>query len=262
MENKLRILAFWVAFLALTVTTAVSWADGPDSGFFIGGGGNLLWTSGSGTWSIYDFEVTQPLSTEEGGPVGLAWTDKMQLGVKPMVGYKINDSWALQVAYGLSIPKSSQQIYSETNGLVYYEQGLNIEWKQRDLELVGIFYPDTDLAYYFFGGVDVTFVDTKITLFENAEYPDESGNTIISGDYQIETDDILATGFILGAGLEFAADDRNTVVYLSAQYCRSMTDDAYFSTEDFKVDVGGISFMVGVKWYPFDKVTSEHRLNP
>lgn len=252
-EDKLKVLVFWVAIIALAGTPAVAWADSPESGFYLGGGGNLLWVAGTGTWSDYDFDVKQPLATEEGSTIGFAWTDKMLLGIKPLVGYKFNELVCLQVGYGMSIPKSSQQKISESNGLVYYEQGLNVEWEQRNLEVLGLFYPNTDLGYYFFGGFDMTWVDTKITLFENAEFPDANGNPIYDGATQIENDDIVSTGFILGVGLEFSSENRNTVVYVSGQYSRSVTNDTFFGTEDFKVDVGGLSFMVGIKWYPFSK---------
>ncbi len=248
----MKALAFLMVLMAMVVSAAPSWAEGPE-GFFVGGGANLLYVAASGTWSEYDFSVREPLSTEDGGPVGLSWTDKMLLGVKPVAGYKFNEFFALQVGCGLNIPKTSQQQTSESNGVIYYEQGLNIEWQQSNFEVLGIIYPNTELGYYFFGGFDMTWVDTQVTLYENAEYPDANGNTLIGGVYQIENDKVASAGFILGAGLEFASENRNTVVYVSGQYSRSMTDDTFFGTEDFKVDVGGLALMVGLKWYPFSQ---------
>jgi hypothetical protein len=233
--------------------TTTAQAGGPESGFFIGGGANLQWVSGNGSWSTYEFDISQPLSNEENDPIGFAWTDKMLLGVKPVVGYKINGSLALQVGYGMNIPKPSNQSYSESNGLVFYQQGLNMEWEQRNLEILGILYPDSDINYYFFGGLDLVNVKTKISIFESAEFPDEFGNTIIGGEVDEQNDTITATGFILGTGLEFVSEDKRRVAYLSVQYSRSLTNDAFFGTEDFKVDLGGFTLMGGIKWYPFHR---------
>ncbi len=240
---------FTVLIAVLTVTSAV--AGGPESGFYFGGGGNAQWVSGNGTWGTYDFDISQPLSSDSGAALGFAWTDKVLLGVKPIIGYKLNSSLALQVGYSLNITKPSRQSVSSTNGLVFYEQGISYEWKQNNLEILGLFYPNSDLEYYFFGGVELVEVNTDITLYENVEYEDGFGGVIGNGDFQVQSDKIRATGFVLGAGVEFTSDNNQRAAYVSIQYSRSVTDDTFFGSEAFKVDLGGISFNGGIKWYLF-----------
>lgn len=246
----MKIFVILMACMLCLVVVGTASAEGPDSGFFFGGGANIQWISGSGTWGDYNFDISSPLSTE-GDAVGLAWTDQMLLGVKPVIGYKFNTSFALQFGYGINITKPSRQSNIETNGVVTYEQGLAVEWTQRNFEALGVFYPNSDLNYYFFGGLDFSKVDTEITLFENASYPDDLGGVGSDGLLQVEDDSISALGFIFGAGLEFTSDNRSRTAYISVQYTRSMTDDTFFGTEDFKVDLGGFSLMAGMRWYPF-----------
>jgi hypothetical protein len=70
---------------------------------------------------------------------------------------------------------SPQQSYGETSGTLYCEQGVKVEWKQRDLAILGVFQSGENLKLAFFG------------------------------------------------------------------------------TGSFKVEVGGVSFMAGVRWFPFRK---------
>ncbi len=247
----MKILVLWVAILAGAGLASNAQAESEQTGFFLGGAGGFQWFSGSGTWNGFDFEIDQPLSGEDGSPIGLSWDNRALLGIKPMAGYRFNRSFAVQVGYNLNIPKSSQQTYSETDGIVTYEQGMTVEWTQRNVEVLGIYYPDAELGYYFFGGLDLARAETKITLFENADYIDNVGDSISAGDFEVLSDHITATGFILGAGVEFASDSNKRVAFASVQYSRSMTDGAFFGTDDFKVDMGGISLVAGIKWYPF-----------
>lgn len=226
-------------------------AGGPDSGLFFGGSVNLQWVPGTGTWAGAEFKIDEPLSDGVGQPVGLAWSEHLLLGLKPVVGWKLNEQWALQATYGLNIPKSSSQTYSESNGSVYYDQGLTVEWKQRNLEIVGVYYPDADLDYYLFGGVDLTRIRADVHLFEGIQYEDYIGEMVYDGLYQEETDDITATGFLFGGGVELTSDSKRRVVYFSAQYNLTRTAGTFFGSEDFKVDVGGISFQAGLKLFPF-----------
>jgi hypothetical protein len=252
MEADLKSMVLIVAFLAGLGCLAAR-AEGPASGIYVGGAVGIQWVNGTGTWAEYDFEIDSPLSVEEGGSVGLAWTDKILLGLKPLVGYRINHTLALQVGYGLNIPKSSQQTTTESDGFISYEKGLSVEWKQRSLEFLGIIHPDSDLGYFFFAGLDMTRIETKIILYEGLEYEDFYGNLVAQGQAQEEADKISATGVIFGGGMEFPSDDNKRAAYISVQYSTAKTNDTFFGTEDFKVNVGGISFMVGVKWYLFNK---------
>jgi len=181
----------------------------------------------------------------------MAWTDKILIGVKPVVGYKLNQSLALQVGYGVNISKTSRQSSVESNGLIFYEQGVSVEWKQTNLEVLGLFYPDSDLNYYFFGGMDMTTVDTDITIFENAEYQDNTGQIVSNAEFTVESDKITAFGFILGAGVEFTSANHQRAVYVSLQYSRTMTDDKFFVQETLKADMGGFALMAGMKWFLF-----------
>ena len=38
---------------------------------------------------------------------------------------------------------------------------------------------------------------------------------------------------------------------MTAQYSFAKTGDTFFGTPDFDVNVGGLSFLVGLKWFPF-----------
>jgi opacity protein-like surface antigen len=237
--------------LALLTLPAWSHAEGPDSGFFFGLGGNLQWVPGSGTWDQHEFDIRSPMSPDEGGAVGFSWTDKALLGIKPMAGYRLSPHLALQVNLGLNIPKTSQQSYAATDAMNVYEQGMTMEWNQRNLEILGIYQPDAELDYYFFGGIELTRVDMNVLLFEGVEFEDYAGNPTSFSDFQNQSDHITALGFILGGGVEFPSDNRKRVVFASAQYAFTRTGDTFFGTPDFKVDLGGISLTIGVKLYPF-----------
>lgn len=247
-----RVLSICLA-LCLSTAAAVALAGGPDSGFYLGGGPSFTWVTGTGTWDVYEFEIDRPLATEDGGALGLAWTDRILLGLKPVVGYRFNPGLALQVGYGLNITKSSQQSYGELTGTSYYEQGMNVEWRQRELEILGVFQSGGNLELALFGGLDLISVTTDILLYEGVEYQDYIGDLISLVDYQNNTDKVSAAGFIVGAGVEIPSENEEAEVFLSAQYSWAKTDEAFFGTESFKVDVGGVSFMAGVRWFPFQK---------
>jgi hypothetical protein len=252
MEADLKSMVLIVAFLAgLGCVTA--WAESPEPGIYIGGAAGIQLVPGTGTWAEYDFKIDNPLSVEDDGAVGFAWTDKFLLGIKPLMGYRINSTLALQVGYGLNIPKSSQQTTTQSDGFTSYEQGFSMEWKQRSLEVLGVFHPDSDLGYFLFAGLDLTKIEAKVILYEGLEYEDYYGNLVADAQAQEAIDKISTTGAIFGGGLEFPSEDNNRVVYFSAQYSTAKTNDTFFGTEDFKVLVGGLSFTVGVKWYPFNK---------
>ena len=125
-------------------------------------------------------------------------------------------------------------------------------WQQRSLEILGVFFPDPEQGYFIYGGLDLTNIKAEFTLYEGVEYEDYLGNPISEIAAQKEFDSLSTTGFIVGAGMEFPSDN-NLAVFISAQYSTAKTDDAFFGTEDFKVGVGGIAFMIGVKWFPFNK---------
>ena len=252
MEANLKSLGLLIVFLTAIGGAATAWAGGPDSGFFIGAGGYFQFIKGTGTWDEYDFEIDTPLSVEEGSTVGFAWTDKILLGIKPMVGYRLNRQFELQVGYGLNITKSSQQSDTTFDTYSTYEQGFSLAWQQRSLEMIGVFYPDSDMGYFFYAGFDMTRIKADFTFFEGIEYQDFNGNPVSEITSTDESDSIDATGFIFGGGIEFASDN-NRAVFVSAQYSTAQTDDVFFGTEDYKVGVGGLTVLLGVKWFPFDK---------
>jgi len=247
--NRLLIAA--AAVLVASVGAVPAAAGGPDTGFFLGGGAHLTWIDGGGTWDTYDFRIDQPLSDENGNTLGLNWTDHVILGLKPMIGYRVSRGVTFQISTSLNIAKSSQQQYSEAYGAAYYESGMNVEWKQRDTEILAVFHTDSNLGFFYYAGVDLVAVTTDILLYEGVEYSDVIGDLISSIDYQDNSDSISATGLVVGAGVEIPSGSRTTSAFLSAQYSYARTDDTFFGTEGFKVDVGGFSFMAGVKWFPF-----------
>jgi opacity protein-like surface antigen len=252
METNLKSLGLLIVFLIAIGGAATAGAGGPDSGFFIGGGGYVQFIKGTGTWADYDFEIDTPLSEEEGTPIGFAWTDKLLLGIKPMLGYRLNRQLELQVGYGLNITKSSQQSDTQYDTYTTYEQGFSLAWQQRSLEIIGVFYPDSDMGYFFYAGFDMTRVKADFTFYEGIEFDDFNGNPVSEVTSTDESDSISATGIIFGGGIEFASDN-NRAVFVSVQYSTAKTDDIFFGTEDYKVGVGGLAFMLGVKWFPFTK---------
>ena len=248
----MKTFGFWVVLVAVIGGASFAGAESPESGFFMGGGAHIQWIKGSGTWAEYDFEITNPLSVDSGDPVGFSWTDKVLLGLKPMVGYRLNRQFEMQVAYGLNITKSSQQSDTRYDGFTTYEQGFSLAWEQRSVEILGVYFPSPDQRYFFYGGLDLTHIKTDFTLYEGVGYEDYFGNPVSEVAAEKESDSISATGFIIGAGIEFPSDG-NLAVFASAQYSTAKTDDAFFETEDFKVGVGGIAFMLGVKWFAFQQ---------
>ena len=248
----MKFSALLTTLIAILCLANLSLAGGPDSGFYLGGGGHLNWITGSGSWDNFDFELDNAFPSEDSpDEVGFAWSDKMMIGIMPVIGYKLSPNVALQVGYGFNITKSSSQSSIITQGLGVYEQGVSIEWHQRNLEVLGFYYPDSDLEYFFFGGLDLANVETDITIFETAQSPDGTGQGIINGDYNLNTDEISAVGYIFGAGIEFTSDNNEQAAFVTMQYSRSLTDETFFGTEGFKIDVGGITLTAGVKWYLF-----------
>lgn len=222
-----------------------------ETGFFLGGSGQIQMVPGQGTWAGTEFKIKEPLSSGEDAAVGFSWNDNFVLGVKPLVGYRLGDRWAFQATYGLNIPKTSQQTYSESNSTTYYSQSLSVDWSQRSLEILGVYYPDGDLQYFLYGGVDLVRIKADVSLYESVGAGDQFGNEFFSGELQMVSDDIDAMGLIVGAGVLVPAFGQHSEGFLSAQYSTAKTDDAFFGTEDFKVTVGGFTLQFGVKWYPF-----------
>lgn len=245
----MKSVILWVTFLTAIGSVTTAWGSGPETGFFLGGAGNFQWVSGKGTWAELDFEIDQSLGDE--GAVGFSWDHHLLIGIKPLIGYKLSSNFAMQVAYAVNIPKNSQQSYSIGNSNITYEQGLTSEWTQRHLELVGLYYPDPDMGYYFFGGLDIGRVEMKNTVYENASFTDGAGDNITGSEYEIFNDHVVAAGFIIGAGFEIPSDNNKRVTFISAQYSRTITNDDFFGTDDFKVDIGGFAVMLGIKWYHF-----------
>ncbi len=240
-----------MVLIAITGSAAAGFAGGPDAGFFAGVAGSAQWISGKGTWDTSDFNVDQPLTNEDGVTVGLMWPNHMIIGAKPVFGYKINPGFALQFGYTLNIPKSSSESYSGYSGNVTYEQGYSAEWAQSSFDLVGLYYPDEDLGYYFYGGVELVRAEVKITLFESAQGTDQMGDLFTNSDNDLHADHTSTAGFVVGAGWEIPAESNKRVTFITLQYSHSVTNDNLFGTEDFKVNVGGISFMAGIKWFHF-----------
>ncbi len=242
---RLRVLMMvWTILFLATDSLA-------DTGFFVGGGGLIQMVPGSGTWNDISFKVREPLSTGEDGAVGFFWSDNFLLGVRPLVGYRLSDSLALQATYSLSIPKSSIQSYSESNNTTYYSQSLTVDWSQGTTELLAVYSPAADLKYFVYGGLDLTRVKLDVTLTESAGAGDQFGNEFFNGDFQVISDDIDAMGLVVGAGILVPSFGRHTEGFVSLQYSTAKTGDTLFGTEDFKVTVGGIALQAGVRWFPF-----------
>lgn len=238
--------------LLLLLAAGAARADRPDSGFFLGGAARVSYMEGTGTWNGVNFAIDAPLS-DEGNALGFAWDEKLLLGASPSFGYYLNESLSLQCTIGWNFPKSSSQTFTETNGGIIYQQGFTSEWTQRSAELVMAFHSTSDLAYFLYGGASLVRVDHKITLFEGSEFTDPFGNTIFQGESSIYEDDFSTLGFLFGVGFEFPTQGNNRVIFVSAQYEASRNNGPFHGTEDFNVDVGGFTMMLGIKWFPFVK---------
>ncbi len=191
-------------------------ADRPDSGFYLGAAVHTQYMEGKGTWDDIAFRINYPLSTE-GGALGFNWPEKLLLGGTPALGYQLSETLSFQLSAPLNFSKASNEKYTITNGGIIYQQG----------------------------------VKHKITLFEGSEYHDPFGNTLFEGDSEIHTDKISALGFIIGVGFEFPTGGNNRVIYVAAQYEAATTHDTFHGTEDFHVNVGGFTAMLGIKYFPF-----------
>ena len=235
-------------FILIALAASAAQAESPDSGFYIGGGGFLTVMDGSGTWGAdqeqTDFAIAQPLdNTAES--LGFNWSDKLMLGIKPLIGWRITSGFAIQAGYALNISKSSNQSVADTDLGSTYEAGFTSEWGQRNLEIFAVLHPNPDLGYFLFGGVEMVSVDMSITFYEGITYVDNMGNTISDYEYEKFEDDTSGLGAVIGAGWEFSSN-RTTSAFVTAQYSFAKTSDSFFDTDDFDVKVGGLSFLLGV----------------
>ena len=134
--------------------------------------------------------------------------------------------------------------------LIYsYEQRMNVDWSQRGIELIGLYHPSEDWNFYFFGGVDLVSIKSTVTLSEGVEYEDRDELWVTEFVSDGVSSEITAVGLILGAGVEIPSGNGNTATVVSLQFSSATTDDAFFGTDDFKVNVGGYSGLVAFKWY-------------
>lgn len=239
------------AILMLCIFIPATTAAGPASGFFVGGGVQLQQVNGTGTWGPYDFAMDYPLPTEGSQAIGMAWSDNILLGLKPMLGYRLGQRISVQVGYTANASKTSQQTWSEATSSAYYEQGMIVEWQQRSLELVGLFHPQGDHGFYLFGGWDLTRIDADISIYEGAEWEDGFGDSNTAFESETVADDITASGLILGGGYTFPSGDGSRAAFVSVQYSTARTKGRFFETNDFNVDMGGVALMVGLRWFPF-----------
>ena len=237
--------------LAASLLATGACGGGPDSGFFIGGGAHVLYVPGTGSWDDMDFDIQESLSDEPGSTIGFFWADNFLLGVKPLVGYRVNPNLAFQASYGFNIPKSTQQVYSESTVNAYYEQGMQVDWAQHSMELVGVFQPLEQGDFFVFAGVDLCRVNMDVTLFEGVETDNLFGDVITDSQIQKFKDHLSAVGLVFGLGLEFPTQSEFVEYYLSARYSTTRSQGAFFGTPDFEVDVGGLAVTVGMRLYPF-----------
>lgn len=235
-------------------------ADRPDTGFFIGGAARVGLIDGTGTWQYTDrdgvdwpinFSLDAPMS-EGGNAMGFNWEEKILIGMTPSIGYYLNETLSLQLRLGWNFPKSSSQSYTETNGQsVIHREGFNAEWKQRSTQLVMGFHRASDFAYYLYGGISLVQVDHKITIYEGNEYNFGFDFTHFDGSSQVFNDDFNTLGILLGIGFEFPTPGDNRVIFASAQYESARTDETFHGTDDFRVEIGGFSALLGIKWFPW-----------
>ncbi len=254
--RRMTLVAGLLALLALLATLTLgaapaALAAGPESGFFVGGGAHVLYVPGEGSWDGLEFNIKEPLTGDPDAPVGFFWSDNFLLGVKPMMGYRVNENLAFQATYSVNIPKTTQQSYSESTVNTYYEQGMQAEWRQRSIELVGVFQPSAYSDFFIYGGVDLLRVTMDVTLYEGVETTNLFGDLITAGEVQMYSDHLTTSGWLVGMGLEFPSQSEFSEVYVSAQYSTARSQGAFFGTPDFDVDLGGLSVTVGMRIYPF-----------
>ena len=226
-------------------------AEDDNVGWYLGGALNVLVMEGTGTWDDKPFDFTWPLNDETTDPIGLNWGEKIMFGAKPVVGYRFIPQLALQVGYSFLLPKNSAQSYTESGSNYTYEQRMDVEWKQRSIEINALYFPSRNLKIYLFGGVDLVHAETSVIFTEGAEFTDWTG-AFYTGDHSTIADHVSAVGAIFGGGIELPSEDAKYSTFFSIQYSTATTDNHYFDFDDFQVNVGGVSFMGGIKWYPAD----------
>lgn len=242
-----------VGFLLLLVPVAVS----AGSGFYLGGSGAMHWIEANGTWGENEFRATELFEEEDDGVDGLAWVDHFVIGVQPVLGYRFDERFALQVGADLYLPKSSLQTYSEGDYVTYLEQSIQVDWKQRSLEITALVRPVPEGRFYVYGGWVLSSIDLDIAAYDVVTYSDPAGNEATSGELEAIDDTVGASGPVLGAGFEFPSQDGRSVAYLAAEYGSVRTHGNLFGLPDWDVNAGGFSVMAGVRWFPFAERTGE-----
>ncbi len=241
-------LAAACALLAATaIAPAPAHAQDARNGFYAGAAVNAQWLNGGGVWDAYEFDIDQPLDTEASS-LGFNWQDHLLLGLQPLLGYRVSGGFALQAGYTVNIAKSSSQSITETTGTYYYEQGMTFDWAQRTWEVLALWRPHEDSLYYLQGGAELVTVDMDVSWWEGSSSMDNIGNPIASGSFDKANDKLSALGFVIGAGLEWVSETGGRTVFASAKYSSATTDDTFFQTPGFKVDVGGISLTGGIRF--------------
>ncbi len=247
--SRLKSLRFFLPIILLLTATS-SLADRPDSGLFLGAATRIQYMTGTGSWDGLSFAIDEP-PRNDGSTSGFGWEEKLLLGGAPSLGYYINETLSLQCTFGLNFTKAASQSVTEVTDLYVERSGYNSEWTQRSLELVMSFHSSSDLAYFLFGGTSLIQVKQKNTTFGGREFTDPFGGTYFEGHTDISTDDFSTLGFLFGAGFEFPTGGNNRIFYVAAQYEVATSNTNFHGTPDFRVDVGGVTVMLGLKWFPF-----------
>jgi hypothetical protein len=241
------------ALLIATCCLPAAAEDAPRTGLYLGAGGGLHWIDGTGTWGADPFRAAETVPTEEGETIGLAWSDNFLIGVTPLVGIRLSSLLALEIGCDLNVPKTSTQYYSAYYTSSYYEDRMNVEWKQRSLKVQGVLYPTPNRRLRLSAGLLRTSLVMDVTLFESYQTENYFGDPVATESSEDSSDKISTTGLVFGAGYDFPLANDQSVLFLSAEYTSCMTDGGLLDTDDFLVDVGGFAFTAGIRWFPFHR---------
>lgn len=230
--------------LALSATAGMD-----DTGFYFGGTATVLVLEGTGTWKGFDFDILQPLSAGSNGPIGLNWDERLLFGARPLVGYRFDSRFAVQAAYSYLLPKASAQYYTETDANSTYEQRMDIEWHQSSVEAYVAYYPARDWGAYFYCGADWVHISTDVIFSESLEYASGADEWLTDGQSSAYESSLSALGFLFGAGIELPAENLTFSPFFALQFSTAKTNERFFVSDDFQVEVGGFSFLGGLKWH-------------
>ena len=221
------------------------------TGFYVLGDFAVHYLDGGGAWNGEEFSPTALLSDDDDGVVGFAWSDHLNLGVRPGMGWRWNSRVALELGVDLSIAKRGQQTATEYTTTGYYEETANVDWVQRRLDLMLVVDPGLPGRASLYGGVTRSWMDLEVVAYQGDFYSGSDGSTYEDAQYQTAQDSKTVTGFLLGARWDIPVESERSEVFLALEYAHLETDGMLFDVPDWEVNGGGVSLRIGARFFPF-----------